>query len=87
MPHVTAPKLTPDSTEALFWLDGQQMQIPRRPPGSYMTSVTEPTWFPSGRLDIRVWTGEEGEPPGTHQQHVGWGQRAFPNCLSHSYHI
>lgn len=87
MPHVAAPKLTPDSTEALFWLDGLQMQIPRRPPRSYMTSPTETTWFPSGRFDIRVWTGVEGETPGARQQHVGRGQRAIPNCLSHSYHI
>lgn len=30
------------------------MLTPRRPPRSYMTSLKEPTWFPSGRLDIRV---------------------------------
>ena len=37
-PHVAAPKLTPDSTEALFWLDDLQMQIPCSRPRSYMTS-------------------------------------------------
>lgn len=31
MPHVAAPKLTPDSTEGLFWLDSLQMPIPCRP--------------------------------------------------------
>lgn len=78
MPHVAAPKLTPDSTEALFWLDSLQMQIPRRPTHSYMTSLTEPTWFPTGRLDIRVWTGEAVETPGTCQQYVGWGSTCLP---------
>lgn len=60
MPCEAAPKLTPDSTGALFWLDGVQMQTPRHPPGAYITSLTEPTWFPSGRLGVRVWTGGGG---------------------------
>lgn len=79
MPHVAAPKPTPDSTGALFWLDGEQMQIPPHPPSSYMTSPTEPTWFPSGRLDIRMWTEEEGETPGTWQAASGPGSTCLPH--------
>lgn len=79
MPHVAAPKLTPDGTGALFWLDGEQMQIPPHPPSSYMTSLTEPTWFPSGRLDIRMWTEEEGETPGTCQVASGPGSTCLPH--------
>lgn len=79
MPHVAAPKPTPDSTGALFWLDGEQMQIPPHPPSSYMTSPTEPTWFPSGRLDIRMWTEEEGETPGTCQAASGPGSTCLPH--------
>lgn len=60
---------------ALFWLDSLQV-LPPLP--DFMTSPTEPTWFPPGALDICVWTAEERETPGARQ--VACGARVNVPC-------
>lgn len=70
MPYVAALKLTPDSTEALFWLDGLQMLIPCLllydfPNGTDLVSFRE-AWHPcvnvgggwdTWNLPSSMWTG------------------------------